>query len=77
MARNKDFDWNLPEKDHTLDSAQTALLMDIRDELKALNHLLSCSNFLSIPDSLRTIARQTRRKTKPKTKPKTKLMRVA
>lgn len=43
--------------------ASLAVLMDIRDELQSLNRLLSCTNFLSIPASLRTIvANTTKRK---------------
>ena len=42
-----------------------AVLMDIREELKTLNRLLSCPNFQSIPRRLRQIAANT---TKPKRK---------
>lgn len=44
-----------------------AVLMDIRDELRTIRGLLRCHNTLSIPDSLRRIARNT---AKPKRKAK-------
>ena len=70
MARHKNERWNLPEgtanaeggTSHSWNSIHTALLMDIRDELQALNRILNCSNFLAIPRHLRRIARQTDRK---------------
>lgn len=56
MARYKDSDWNLPgPKCQTWEQAQTAVLMDIRDELRALNRTLNCHNFQSIPTLLRRI----------------------
>lgn len=39
MARYKDIDWNLD--DCSAEVAQIAVLMDIRDELKRLNSLIS------------------------------------
>lgn len=36
---------------------QLAVLMDIRDELKKLNALLGCQNFIGIPTTLRSIRR--------------------
>lgn len=48
MARLKDYQWNLSckETDQTFstDHIKIALLMDIRDELKQLNRVLSCNN---------------------------------
>lgn len=77
MARNKNFDWGLPDKGNTYHSASLAVLMDIRDELKELNekqslanqHLsvLACSNFIAIPRVLRLIEKNTK-KPKPKVK---------
>lgn len=66
MARKKDFNWSLPEE-NTWDGTKVAVLMDIRDELKQLNRLLSCSNFTKIPQILRTIRRNTtkRKRRKP------------
>jgi hypothetical protein len=66
MARHKDTIWNLPEggpDGHQWNSIHSALLMDIRDELKQLNTLLHCENFISIPRILRSIRRNT---TKPR-----------
>ncbi len=47
--------------------AQLAVLMDIRDELKALNGHLRCYNFVQIPTILRGIRRKL-----PTPKPKRK-----
>ncbi len=63
MARHKDMNWNLAEgtpnrdggKSHQWPSIHSALLMDIRDELKRLNALLHCSNFTGIPTTLHSI----------------------
>jgi len=65
--RRKDANWILREnRDGTVvsDDARLAVLMDIRDELKTLNALLSCTNFVGIPTTLRTIARNTKKETK-------------
>ena len=67
MARHKDMDWSLPEgtpnrdggRTHQWNSIQVALLMDIRDELKQMNRILHCENFLEIPRILRTIRANT------------------
>lgn len=51
------------------DGATLATLMDIRDELQKLNALLSCSNFVGIPHTLRAIARKIpARRPKPRSK---------
>lgn len=71
MARLKDQAWNLPEgkpisggsTEHVCDSIHAALLMDIRDELKRLNGVFGCANFLEVPGVLRAIKRNT---TKPR-----------
>lgn len=73
MARHKDMNWCLPDgtknpdggSTHQWESIRTALLMDIRDELKAINRVLNCSNFLTLPKVLADIKRNT---TKPKRK---------
>jgi hypothetical protein len=44
---------------HGYPGAQLAVLMDIRDELKNLNGLLRCDQFLSIPAVLRQIKSNT------------------
>jgi len=74
MARHKDIDWRLPEGVRNVDgsashqwvSIQVALLMDIRDELKGINSVLHCHNFLRIPQKLDAIQRNTKRKTRKK-----------
>ena len=65
MARHKDVNWDLAEGNrqggvnvHTWEAIHTALLMDIRDELKRLNELLHCSNTLTIPRTLKRIDRR-------------------
>ena len=68
-TRNKDVAWTMtPDAlgNHSFDAAQLSVLMDIRDELKRLNRLLSCSNFTGIPETLRQIRKNTtRRKKRP------------
>lgn len=69
--RKKDVEWKLSDNaDGTIpvSYAQIAVLMDLRDELKKLNRLLSCENFTSIPALLRMIRENTakpKRKRKP------------
>lgn len=61
-SRKKDAGWSvLPDTDgrYSFAAAHLAVLMDIRDELKSLNRLLHCSNFISIPDKLNAIRRNT------------------
>jgi hypothetical protein len=50
---------------YAYEGAQLAVLMDIRDELKELNGLLRCQNFLDIPHLLRTIKRNTMKRKRP------------
>jgi len=61
VARNKDRDWNSGETNITMDGAQLAVLMDIRDELKAINRILHCSNtlaaFYALPNVLKVARR--------------------
>lgn len=71
MARNAKrcgTDWETPESGNGFkwEHVSIEVLMDIRDELKRLNSLLHCSNFVGIPRTLRTISRKipTRRKVK-------------
>jgi hypothetical protein len=67
MARHKDSDWSLPEgtpngKDgtnHGWEAIHTAVLMDIRNEMKKLNSVFACRNAQMIPALLRGIARNT------------------
>ena len=44
------------------DAVTRSILLDIREELRDLNHLLRCENFTTIPKNLRAIATNTRRK---------------
>jgi hypothetical protein len=70
VARHKDTNWKLPEgqpngkggSTHEYNSIHSALLMDIRDELKLLNERIQCLEFIQIPRTLRTIARNTAKK---------------
>ena len=48
------------------DQVQVAVLMDLRDELKRLNALLHCDNFIDIPATLTRIARHTTKATRKK-----------
>lgn len=68
--RRKDTDWQLPAREDgeslSVEAAQLAVLMDLRDELKRLNDLLRCENFLSIPRVLRRISRNTAKPRKAK-----------
>lgn len=58
--RFKDRDWNLGTDDPpTLGYATLAVMMDIRDELKSLNNLLQCPNFIGIPRALKAIRANT------------------
>lgn len=63
---NVNQDWELP-KDITWDKVPIAVLMDIRDELKTLNQLFHCSNFVAIPTILRAIRRNTTKRRHKKT----------
>lgn len=45
----------------TWERVGVAVMMDIRDELKQLNALLSCPNFVSIPRKLEAIRKNTTR----------------
>jgi hypothetical protein len=58
--RHKDGDWRLAtgaEGDKlTWEQANLAVLMDLRDELKALNRLLACPRFVGMPTFLRQTA---------------------
>jgi hypothetical protein len=66
MARFKDVDWNLDKtsegRARSWNEVHTAVLMDIRDELKRLNRLLHCSNFIGIPHTLTAIRQNTTKK---------------
>lgn len=59
MARHKDTEWVLDEKNPGFAGAQLAVLMDIRDELKRMNSLFHCIRFQSMPGTLESIRRNT------------------
>ena len=63
--RCKDIRWaiNLTDDGNKAQPGQAvlAVAMDIRDELKQLNRLLSCPNFVAIPTTLREISANTKR----------------
>lgn len=59
MARHANLDWDLPSDRVSWEQVNTALLMDIRDELKRLNKLLACPNFVAIPQKLNMIVANT------------------
>lgn len=68
MARSKDFNWSLPDGNHSYDSAHLAVLMDIRDELKGLRsematvrQIFQCHNAQAIPRFLKKIQANTSR----------------
>lgn len=63
MARHKDVDWNLPEgtpagrsTTHSWDAIHAALLMDLRDELRAMRRRLDCHETIAMPRYLRRVA---------------------
>lgn len=62
LARGKDTAWAPLEangKCPGYDAAILAVLMDLRDEMKRLNQLLHCSNFVAIPRKLDCIEQNT------------------
>ena len=76
----RDLDWTIAINDDNTwpsDKIQIALLADIRAELKRLNAVLHCPNFLEVPALLRHIKRNTTKKRKPKAvgKPKLRVVR--
>lgn len=61
--------WNVRVNDGDsvpYDDIKVVLLTDIREELKKLNRLLSCSNFTGIPQTLRRIDTNTRKRKRRK-----------
>jgi hypothetical protein len=85
MSKRVDYkvlaNWD-PQLSHEEDSAshenlQTAVLFAIRDELRKLNRVLQCPNFLAVPAKLDAIARNTRKRRKPRAvgKPKLRVVR--
>lgn len=67
--RKKDVNWKPADEDGntpTWERANLAVMMDIRDELKDLNRILHCQNFLDIPQKLEAIRRNTDKPRKKK-----------
>lgn len=63
-VRHKDRDWS--DAPNTYEFGTIRVLMDIRDELKAMNRVLQCSNTLRIPAYLKRIASNTAKPKKQK-----------
>ncbi len=65
-TRFKNIVWQLPVAADggikTWEAVNVAVLMDIRDELKRLNYLLNCHNFVEFPRTLREIAKNTEKR---------------
>ena len=53
------------------------MLATIRDELRRLNHVLQCPNFIAVPAKLDQIAKNTRKRRKPRAVGKPKLRVVS
>ncbi len=76
-TRRKDLNWDVTNDKGTVTSWEAvavAVLMDIRDEMKRLNSLLHCGNFIAIPQILRRVSLNT---AKPKKKKKKKAVQPA
>ena len=75
-TRRKNTNWKIkvdPGGVATFDQAKLAVLMDIRDELQALNRIMSCSNTLAIPALLRSIGANTEKTASNTTKTRRKV----
>lgn len=61
--RHKDVQWLVADENgvvyNGVNAATLAVLMDLRDELKRLNAVLTCPNFIGIPAILRQIRTNT------------------
>ena len=66
MARHKNLDWDIPDPIAQTSHAELAVLMDIRDELRAMRARLDCPETLAIPGTLARIARNTTKKKRGK-----------
>ena len=59
-ARNTNWSiWQNEDRTYDADTVTRAILLDIREELRAINRTLNCSNCLAIPRTLQRIARNT------------------
>lgn len=56
MARKKNINWNCgPDSNTSLEQAQLAVQMDIRDELQDIKRLLECHNIQQMFNNIRKI----------------------
>lgn len=62
--RHKDRDWS--DAPNTYEFGTIRVLMDIRDELKAMNRVLQCHNTLRIPAYLKRLVANTNKPKKVK-----------
>lgn len=72
----RDWDWQLWQEDNGgfgNDQVTHAILMDIRRELRRLNNVIQCTNFIRIPAVLDEIKRNTKKRKRPKPTGKPKL----
>lgn len=63
--RRRNVEWKLNVDSNgcvSMDDAQLAVLMDIRDELQKLNRLLACHNFTNMPHVLKRIDKRLAKK---------------
>ena len=63
--RQANVEWSIPCNEAgtvSWDGAKMAVLMDLRDELRKLNKIIHCDNFLRIPQKLDQIQRNTKRR---------------
>lgn len=75
-TRRKDVSWTIkrnPDGSVSEMDAHLAVMMDLRDELKnihtelrMLNSIIGCSNFIAVPSILRQVAKHTKPKPKPR-----------
>ena len=75
----KDIEWDLADSAGTIgtwERVQIAVLMDIRDELKRLNSVIQCHNFIAVPDKLDRIIRNTTKRRKRPVTAKPPALRV-
>ena len=49
-------------------------VLAVRDELRRLNSLLHCANFVAMPSTLRQISRNTAKRKRPKGRPKLRVV---
>lgn len=55
MARHKNANCPLPDRFETWEQVNTAILMDIRDELQAINRALGCYRVSGALDAIRAM----------------------